>query len=75
MTEEHDSVVIASFNHRYEADYAQGYLTDAGIDSVVSADDAGGADVGLSFTRLVRLIVLAADEQRARTVLEDAGVL
>jgi len=75
VSEKHDTVVIASFNHRYEADYARGFLTDAGIDSVVSADDAGGADIGLAFTRLVRLIVLTGDEARARTVLENAGVI
>ena len=75
MSEEPDTVVIARFNHRYEADFAQGFLNDAKIDSVVSADDAGGADLGLAFTRRVRLIVLAGEEERARTVLENAGVL
>jgi Putative prokaryotic signal transducing protein len=75
MFEERDSIVVARFNHRYEADIAAGYLDNAGIDSVVSADDAGGADLGLAFTRRVRLIVLLEDELRATRVLEDAGVL
>jgi Putative prokaryotic signal transducing protein len=75
MSEERDTVVIARFNHRYEADFAQGYLNDAGIESVVSADDAGGADIGLAFTRQVRLLVLATEEERSRVVLENAGVL
>jgi hypothetical protein len=44
-------------------------------ESAVSADDAGGADLGLSFTRRTKLLVLASVEQRARQVLEDAGVI
>jgi Putative prokaryotic signal transducing protein len=75
MLDQRDTVVLARFNHRYEADIAKGYLSDAGIDCVVSADDAGGADMGLAFTRRVRLIVLAEDELRAHQVLDDAGVL
>ena len=75
MDMERDSVVVASFNHRYEAEIAQGYLHDAGIECVISADDAGGTDLGLGFTRRVRLIVLTDKEAEARKVLEDAGVL
>jgi hypothetical protein len=72
---EDDTVVLAKFDRRYEAEIAQGFLTDAGIESAVSADDAGGADLGLSFTRRTKLLVLASVEQRARQVLEDAGVI
>jgi hypothetical protein len=75
MHDAEKTVVIATFDRRYEAETAQGFLTDAGIDSALSADDAGGADLGLSFTRTAKLLVLAGDEARAREVLEDAGVL
>lgn len=75
MTEHHDTAQVASFNRRYEAETAQGFLTDAGIESMISADDAGGADLGLSLTRVARLLVRTEDEERARTVLEDAGVI
>lgn len=69
------TAVVASFDRRHEAEFAQGFLTDAGIQSVVLADDAGGADLGLAFTRRVPLLVRAEDEDRARQVLTDAGVL
>jgi hypothetical protein len=75
MTEHHDTAEVARFNRRYEAETAQGFLTDAGIESMISADDAGGADLGLSLTRVAKLLVRTEDEERARTVLEDAGVI
>lgn len=73
MTEHHDTVEIARFNRRHEAETAQGFLTDAGIESMISADDGGGTDLGLSLTRTARLLVRTEDEASARLVLEDAG--
>ncbi len=73
--DDQDTVEIARFTHRYEAEMAQGYLHDAGIECLVMTDDAGGADLGLTLTRPARVLVLASDEAEARQVLEDAGVL
>jgi hypothetical protein len=42
---------------------------------MISADDAGGADLGLSLTRVARVLVRVEDEARAREVLDDAGML
>ncbi|MBI4409323.1 MAG: DUF2007 domain-containing protein [Gemmatimonadetes bacterium] len=67
--------VIARFNFRHEAEYAQGFLKDAGIDSAVAIDDAGGAQVGMAFSNPARLLVRAEDATRARAVLVRAGVL
>jgi len=75
MHEEHDTAEVARFNRRYEAEMAQGYLNDAGIESMITADDAGGADLGLSLTRTARLLVRTEDEARALDVLGQAGVL
>jgi hypothetical protein len=72
---EHDTVEVASFNRRYEAEMAQGYLNDVGIESMISADDAGGADLGLSMISSARVLVRIEDEERAVQVLGDAGVL
>lgn len=70
-----DLVPVATFDRRHEADFARGFLEDAGIDSVLAADDAGGADIGLSFTREVPLLVRPEDREAAREVLREAGVL
>lgn len=75
MQEDHDTEIVASFSRRYQAEMAQGYLNDAGIESMISADDAGGTDLGLGLTRTAHVIVRTEDEGRARKVLEDAGVL
>jgi hypothetical protein len=63
-------VVIRTFPSRFEAEIAQGALTAAGIDSEISADDAGGAyPFGLSGG--VRLLVEEADAEDAAKVLGD----
>lgn len=75
MTEHHDTVEVARFNRRHEAETAQGFLADAGIGSMISADDGGGMDLGLGLTRSARLVVRTEDEASARLVLEDAGLI
>lgn len=68
-----ETAVAATFAHRHEADFAQETLRAAGIESVLIADDAGGAYAGLSFTGSVRLVVRSDDLSQAKAVLEQAG--
>lgn len=72
---EDDLVPVATFDRRHEAEFARGFLEDAGIDSVLMADDAGGADMGLSFARRVPLLVRPQERGAAEDVLREAGVL
>ena len=69
------TTVVARFHYRHEAELAHGYLDSAGVDSALHIDDAGGMDVGLAFVNPARLVVRAEDEERAREVLVDAGIL
>jgi hypothetical protein len=63
-------VVVASFPNRVEAEMAQGALQAAGIESVITADDAGGQYAALAFSgRGVRLSVWPDDRERAEDVL------
>ena len=64
--------VVAVFPNRIAAEMAQGALMADGIDSVVSADDAGAMCVGL-WVSGVRLLVRAEDVDNARQVLETAA--
>ncbi len=69
------TVVVARFHYRHEGELAHGYLRSAGLDAALFIDDAGGMDVGLAFVNPARLVVRAEDEERARRVLVDAGML
>ena len=69
------TTVVARFHYRHEAELANGYLENAGVDSALHIDDAGGMDVGLAFVNPARIVVRAEDEERARRVLVDAGML
>ena len=69
------TTVVVRFHYRHEAELAHGYLESAGVDSALHIDDAGGMDVGLAFVNPARIVVRAEDEERARQVLVDAGML
>ena len=69
------TTVVARFHYRHEAELAHGYLGSAGVDAALLIDDAGGMDVGLAFVNPARLVVRADDEERARRVLIDVGIL
>jgi hypothetical protein len=66
--------VVATYATRYEAELAQGFLEDAGIESALMMDDAGGAMAGLGFAN-PRLLVRVEDIEKARTTLAEAGAL
>jgi len=61
-------VVVGTFPNRIEAEIAQGALEAAEIESIVSADDAGGTDPGLGG---VRLLVRAEDAERAGRLVQS----
>ena len=66
-------VVIARFYYRHEAEFAKAYLAAAGIESAIAADDAGGAQVALSFSNSVRLLVHPENAESARAVLAESA--
>ena len=68
-----EMVVIAKFRNRVEAEMAQTMLSDAGIDSYIKADDAGGMVAGMDATTGgARLLVAGDDAQEAVEILEQA---
>jgi hypothetical protein len=66
-------VVVATFLNRFEADVAQGALEAAGIESLLSADDAGGIRPSLWLSG-VRLLVRAGDAKRAADILRSPTI-
>lgn len=67
-------VVVETFLNRLDAELASSVLMAAGIDAVISPDDAGGAYAGVAVLR-VRLLVREEDAARAKTVLAEAAEL
>ena len=66
-----DSVVVATYGTRSEAEMAAELLRGQGIESFLSLDDAGGAYPMLDLVRGVRIRVVPEDETRARELLEQ----
>ena len=72
--EDIDLVVVRRFLYRYEAEFAKGLLSEKGIESIVSADDAGGMRPDIAFGRVaVYLLVKKDDFQRAQDALRVLG--
>ena len=63
-----DLVVVGTFLNQIEADMAQGALEAAEIESMISADDAGGLRPHL-WMGGVRLLVRAEDVEQAVRIL------
>lgn len=66
-------VAIKSFVNRIEAEVAHGALTAAGIEAIVSTDDAGGAYAGAMMPS-VRLLVRDEDVERATDLLSTTAI-
>ena len=65
-------VAVRTFLNHIDADLAKGALDAAGIESVISADDAGGMETGLWVGPGVRLLVNKSDLQEADEILAEA---
>jgi C_GCAxxG_C_C family probable redox protein len=69
-------VFIRAYSSRFEAEQAQQYLLQQGIEAWVKADDGGGMYPGLSLGRKgVRLLVYEEDVERAEGALEPGEVV
>jgi hypothetical protein len=67
-----DVVAVRTYPSEVEAELAASWLSAEGVDSAVLADDAGGVLPSLHVMSGVKLVVRAADEDRAREILETA---
>lgn len=64
-----ETIEIARFRYRHEAEMAAGLLADAGVPAVVVGDDIGGMYPGI---RAIRLHVARENEARAREALKES---
>ena len=64
-------VVVGRYAYRHEAEFAAGFLRDAGIPHRLQIDDPS---LGIMLSTSAVLRVLAMDERRARETLEDTPV-
>jgi hypothetical protein len=67
---EEEIVEIARYFNVIEGEVACAQLRSVEIKAYLKTDNAGGIHPELNFTRGVRLMVLAGDEEQARRVLE-----
>jgi len=63
-------IFLAEFENEFEAEIACGHLKSAGIEAIVSKDDAGGMLPSLQDTEGVSLFIRPKDAKRARAVLK-----
>ena len=66
-------VEVGRYFNIMDGEVACARLRSADIKAYLKTDNAGGIHPELNFTRGVRLMVLAEDEERARSLLETGG--
>ncbi len=74
MSQEEEVVLLRSFSHPHEGEFARSTLEAAGIDSALLEDDTGWARLATSFSNPARLLVRREDVAEAQVVLEAAGM-
>jgi hypothetical protein len=67
------TVVIREYEQRFMADSANGLLEEAGIPSMISADDIGGSYPQIVFSRGYRVLINEEDREAAEEVLSVLG--
>ena len=78
MTDRSEAMIlVATFPTRLEAEMAAGLLRDAGIESMLQGDDVGMFGPGMTGAtpQGVRLLVGKMEEEDARRLLRDAGLV
>jgi hypothetical protein len=70
-----ETTVLATYSARRTAEMARDFLADADIQAFVSSDDAGGMHPQMQRPHGVKLVGLRGAAQRARSLLDDAGLL
>jgi len=68
-------ISLAEYENEFEAEIARGHLKAAGIDSILSKDDAGGMLPSLLEAEGVSLFVRPGDVKRARALLHEKSML
>lgn len=62
-------VVVRLFDHEMDAEIAKGYLSDAGIESMITKDDGGGMLPSLQQGDGVQLIVPLSQLAQAKRII------
>lgn len=70
-----ETVVVATYSTRRDAEMAKDRLAEAEIQSFITADDAGGMHPQMQAPHGVKLLVLQRAAERAHEVLADAALL
>jgi hypothetical protein len=70
-----ETTVLATYSARRTAEMARDFLADADIQAFVSSDDAGGMYPQMQRPQGVKLVGMGGTAQRARSLLDDAGLL
>jgi hypothetical protein len=68
-------ISLAEYENEFEAEIARGHLKSAGIDAILSKDDAGGMLPSLLEAEGVSLLVRPEDIKRAKAILHEKSMV
>lgn len=69
-----DTVTVAHFRFRFEAEHALGFLRQNAVDAILWGDDVGGLNPAIGFVEAFEIRVHRQQEPLARELLHDFGL-
>lgn len=74
MKRKNDTVTVAQFRYRFEAEHALGFLRQNGVEAILWGDDVGGLNPAIGFVEAFEIRVRPDQEVLARELLHDFGM-
>jgi hypothetical protein len=71
---QNDTVTVAHFRFRFEAEHALGFLRQNAVDAILWGDDVGGLNPAIGFVEAFEIRVHREQEPLARELLHDFGI-
>jgi hypothetical protein len=74
MKRKNDTVTVAQFRYRFEAEHALGFLRQNGVHAILWGDDVGGLNPAIGFVEAFEIRVRPDQEALAQELLHDFGM-
>ncbi|HKK48010.1 MAG TPA: hypothetical protein VJ932_02880 [Alkalispirochaeta sp.] len=74
MAGQTDTITVAQFRYRFEAEHVLGFLRQNGVEAILWGDDVGGLNPAIGFVEAFEIRVHPDQEAIARELLDDFGM-
>ena len=74
MAQRNDTVTVAQYQYRFQAEHVLGFLRQNNVDAILWGDDVGGLNPAIGFLETFEIRVHPEQAELARELLHDFGM-